>query len=296
MGCVMARTAKTGAKDGDDFNDKPPAQPALQPFLYASTWHVYPTSGPITYTTGTAPNKVSHQYWYPGDNDWTVSPNNIQEPDQSNNSVGPNLACPSLAILPETASKTAVAAVINKMVPVYRGGTIISLGLQAGWWTLSPNWQGLWGDPKLPLAYNTPYMRKVIVLMTDGNNEWYDFPDGVPGQTPAAAPPTGVPKWTADGDADFTAYGRLLTNTRTVSPANITTTLNTWMSQMCTTIKQNGIVIYTILFNNSNSATQTLFRNCASTPSDYFLSPTNADLQKAFNKIGQDLSTLRLSQ
>jgi Flp pilus assembly protein TadG len=291
MGCVMARTAKTGAKDGDDFNDKPPAQAALQPFLYASTYRVYPTAAGIKYGTG---NKLT--YWYPGDNDWTVSPNNIQEPDQSNNSVGPNLACPSLAILPETASKTAVSAVINKMVPVYRGGTIISLGLQAGWWTLSPNWQGLWGTPTLPLAYNTPYMRKVIVLMTDGNNEWYDFPDGVPGQTPPTAPPTGVPKWIADGDADFTAYGRLLTNTRTVSPANITTTLNTWMSQMCTTIKQNGIIIYTILFNNSNSATQTLFRNCASTPSDYFLSPTNADLQSAFNQIGQDLSTLRLSQ
>jgi Flp pilus assembly protein TadG len=127
MGCVMARTAKTGAKDGDDFNDKPPAQAALQPFLYASTYHVYPTAAGIKYGSG---NKLT--YWYPGDNDWTVSPNNIQEPDQSNNSVGPNLACPSLAILPETASKTAVAAVINKMLPVYRGGTIISLGLQAG--------------------------------------------------------------------------------------------------------------------------------------------------------------------
>jgi hypothetical protein len=105
-----------------------------------------------------------------------------------------------------------------------------------------------------------------------------------------------VTKWTADGDADFTAYGRLLTNTRSVSPANITTTLNTWMSQMCTTIKQNGIIIYTILFNNTNSATQTLFRNCASAPADFFLSPTNADLQNAFNQIGHDLSTLRLSQ
>ena len=83
MGCVMARTAKTGAKDGDDFNDKPPAQAALQPFLYASTYHVYPTAAGIKYGTG---NKLT--YWYPGDNDWTVSPNNIQEPDQSNNSVG----------------------------------------------------------------------------------------------------------------------------------------------------------------------------------------------------------------
>jgi Flp pilus assembly protein TadG len=214
MGCVMARTAATGAQDGDDFNDKTPAQASFKPFLWASTYHVYPTAAGIRYGTG---NKLT--YWYPGDNDWTVSPNNIQEPDQSNNSVGPNLGCPSLAILPETASKAAVTAVINQMVPVYRGGTIISLGLQSGWWTLSPNWRGLWGDPSMPLAYNTPYMKKVIVLMTDGNNEWYDWPDGVPGQRPPTAPPTGVPAWTADGDADFTAYGRLKTNTRGVASA-----------------------------------------------------------------------------
>jgi Flp pilus assembly protein TadG len=296
LGCVMARTTKTGASDGDDFNDKPPSQAAFTPFLYQSTYHAYPKSGPIVYYTGSGKNQQAHNYWYPGDNDWTVSPNNIQEPDQSNNSVGPNLDCPSLPILPETASKSAVAAVINKMVPVYRGGTFINLGLQAGWWTLSPNWQGLWGIPSMPLAYNTPYMRKVIVLMTDGNNQWYDWPDGVPGQVPPTAPPTGVPKWTADGDADFTAYGRLLTNTRAVSPANITTTLNTWMLQMCTTIKQNGIIIYTILFNNNDSATQALFRSCASSPSDYFLSPSDTALESAFTQIGQELSTLRLSE
>jgi hypothetical protein len=182
------------------------------------------------------------------------------------------------------------------MVPVYRGGTIISLGLQSGWWTLSPNWRGLWGDPNMPLAYNTPYMKKVIVLMTDGNKEWYDWPDGVPGQRPPTAPPSGVPAWTADGDADFTAYGRLKTNTRGVASGTITTTLNTWMSQMCTTIKQNGIIIYTILFNNNTAATQTLFRNCASSASNYFLSPTGTDLQNAFKQIGKELSTLRLSQ
>jgi Flp pilus assembly protein TadG len=305
MGCVMARTARTGAQDGDDFNDKPPSQAPFMPFLWASTYHVYPLTGPLTYTTGTLPNRTTHSYWYPGDNDWTASPNNTQEPDASNNSVGPNLGCPSLPILPETASKATVQGVINRMVPVYRGGTIIALGLQAGWWTLSPNWRGVWGDPALPLAYGTPYIKKAIVLMTDGNNEWYDWSCGVPGQTPPnsqgscpspTAPPTGVPAWTADGDADMTAYGRLRSNTRGVAAGNITTTLNTWMSQMCSTIKRNGIVIYTVLFNNSNTATQALFRDCASSPADYFLSPTPADLQTAFKQIGQDLSILRLSQ
>jgi Flp pilus assembly protein TadG len=299
MGCTMARTSQTGAQDGDDFNDTPPSSGHyFEPFLYASTYHMYPSTAGIQYTTGTGKNKQTHTYWYPGDNDWQASTwtKTGNEPDSSNNSVGPNLDCPSLAILPETASKAAVAAVLNQMAPVYRGGTFINLGLQAGWFTISPNWQGLWGSPTLPLAYNTPYMKKAIVLMTDGNNEWYDWPDGVPGQTPPTAPPAGVPAWAADGNADFTAYGRLLTNTRGVSATNITATLNSWMSQMCTTIKANGITIYTILFNNSNSATQTLFQNCASSPSDYFLSPTGADLQSAFRQIGSDLSTLRLSQ
>ena len=288
MGCVMARTARTGAHDGDDFNDKTPSQAPFTPFLYPSTFRAYK----VTYSG----NKT---YYYPGDNDWTASPNNIQEPDQSNNSVGPNLGCPSLAVLPETASKSAVLAVVNKMVPVYRGGTFINLGLQAGWWTLSPDWRGLWGDPRLPLDYQTPYMKKAIVLMTDGNNEWYDWADGVPGQRPPTAPPTGVPAWTADGDADFTGYGRLKSNTLglNATQAAMTTNMNTWMSQMCTAIKQKGIIIYTIVFNSSSTAaTKALFQGCASSPSNYFLSPTGADLQKAFRSIGSELSTLRIAQ
>ena len=313
LGCVMARTARTGAQNGDDFNDKNPSQAAFTPFLYPSTYDVYPTTAGIKYTTGTGVNKVTHTYWYPGDNDWDpatwTATNN--EPDAGNNSVGPNLACPSLPILPETASKTTVLATVNKMVPVYRGGTFINLGLQAGWWTLSPTWKGLWGLANMPLPYNTPYMKKAIVLMTDGSNEWYDWNCGVPGQTPPtdqgscpkptappspAAPP--VPAWTNDGDADFTGYGRLKSNTLglNVSQSTITTTLNTWMTQMCTTIKQNGVTIYTILFNNNTPATQTLFQNCASKPSDYFLSPTGTDLQNAFSQIGRDLSNLRIAQ
>ena len=93
--------------------------------------------------------------------------------------------------------------------------------------------------------------------------------------------------------------GRLKNNTRGVAHGIITTTLNTWMSTMCTTIKQNGIIIYTILFNNTEfAAPQTLFRNCASPDraTHYFNSPTGTDLQNAFKQIGQDLSTLRLSQ
>src|SRR4029077_10783249 len=120
---------------------------------------------------------VTQYVWCPGEKKGQPSPWRAagNEPDQSNAAVGPNLDCPSLPILPETASKSTVLTWLdrNHMIAIDRGGTFINLGLQAGWWTLSPNWQGLWGTPDLPLAYNTPYMRKGIGLMTGCHHGGY---------------------------------------------------------------------------------------------------------------------------
>ncbi len=307
MGCVMARTANTGATNGDDSNDTPPSDGHyFEPFLYPSTYHRYS----YTYSQ----NRQQYTYYYPGDNDWQPSTWTAtgNEPDRSNAAVGPNLDCPSLSILPETASKSTVLTWLdrNHMIAIDRGGTFINLGLQAGWWTLSPNWQGFWGTPDLPLAYNTPYMKKAIVLMTDGTNNWNDWNCGVPGQTPPTSgcpwstmPPNGVPRWTADGDTDFAAYGRLKSNIGNLPTTNPQATLDALTSSMCTTIKSHGIVIYTIRFDSSgqhptdpNDATTTMLKNCASSLSDYFYSPNAAQLQTAFTQIGQQLSSLRLSQ
>ena len=65
------------------------------------------------------------------------------------------------------------------MAPWHRGGTMANLGLVWGWRVLSPRWRGLWdGDlpDELPLAYAEQNMEKVVILLTDGNNEWYDYP------------------------------------------------------------------------------------------------------------------------
>ena len=274
-GCVMARY-----QTGDDFTDATPAAAPFTPFLYPSTLGHYSVNG--------TPIK--------GDNDW--SPTNITENSQTslpdNTAVGPNLGCSTLPILPLTASRTTVLASISQMVANFRGGTFINLGLQAGWWNLSPNWRGLWGNATLPLDYNTPYMKKVIVLMTDGNNQWFDWDGGAPGAGPSP--------WRDDGDTDFSAYGRLLSNTMGLannSKANATANINTRMSQMCTIIKQKGIIIYTILFNHDGSvtpATQTLFQNCASSPENYFLDVTAADLQASFSQVAGQLANLRVSK
>ena len=265
MGCVLARHA-----GGHDADDAPPSVAPFTPFFYASTLGKY--------------FNTQHQV-VAGDDDWSTT--NITEANQAtlldNTAVGPNLGCDATPVLPLTASRTTVLSVISSLVQTYRGGTFINLGLQAGWLSISPRWRGLWGSPTLPQDYNTSGMRKVIVLMTDGNNEWYSWPGGAPDNL---------------GDADVTSYGRLSTNVLGLTAANATTYLNNSMSTMCTAIKSNGITIYTILFNHSavDTGTISLFQNCASSPQDYFLAPTAQDLQNAFSTIGTELASLRLSQ
>lgn len=69
----------------------------------------------------------------------------------------------------------------------------------------------------------------------------------------------------------------------------------TMFSNICSDMKANGIVIYTITFQLSHSGTKTLFRGCASGTARYFDSPNSDELEHAFTVIANDLSTLRLS-
>ncbi len=201
--------------------------------------------------------------------------------DSQNNGYGPNLGC-ATPITPLVASKATVLSAISVMQPWHRGGTFSHEALAWGWRTLSPRWQGLWGGATpayLPMAYQSANMDKVIVLLTDGVNEMYDNPPDGP------------------QSSDYTSYGRLGEGRiGTTSRSQATTTINSRMSAMCTTIKNNYIKIYTIVFQENDAATQTLFRNCATDPNHYFNSPDAASLSQAFQTIGQQLSNLRLQE
>ena len=135
--------------------------------------------------------------------------------------------------------------------------------------------------------------------MTDGNNEWYDWADGVPGQRPPTAPPTGVPAWTADGDADFTGYGRLKSNTLGLNATQsaMTTNMNTWMSQMCTGDKAEGHYhLHHRVQQFEHSGNQGAAPELRVLAWQLFPGPTGADLQKVFRSIGSELSTLQIAQ
>lgn len=333
-GCIEARFTDRSAEE----YEAPPGPTGLRPFFYPSTLRFAAIPANVNDHVNALMRRDAQNRLWPGDNDWipamaviggTNSPFAITEQWRSwrqNNSAGPNVGCPEDEVLPLTADRDVVLQHVSRLRSTNRGGTMANVGLQVGWWTLSPLWRDVWNlgppppgqDTPLPLNYGTLFMRKVVVLMTDGVNEWYDFPGGWPGSCSAGAntarrtlpwlATTNVPVLQVqacpsnpaapnDNDADYTGYGRLRDGRLgTTLPGQATTTLNTRMLELCTALKDAGITIYTVTFNLTNTNTQNIFRQCASNPDYYFNSPTQADLRAAFQTIGSQLANLRLTQ
>jgi Flp pilus assembly protein TadG len=215
------------------------------------------------------------------DNNWNTA---INDNYTASNAArkGPNLGC-GTPITPLTKSRATIETGIAAMRPWRRGGTTGPLGLAWGWRTISPAWRGLWGDPDLPLDYGTDYIDKVVVMLTDGNNTFYNLPDGEGGD-----PST---------PSDSTAYGRL--NAPAPEGLNVTTVsagetkLNARMTEACTAMKAKKIKIYTIIFGSAPSATtRALYESCATSEAMYYYAPTPADLAPAFRAIGGQLANL----
>lgn len=209
-------------------------------------------------------------YYWPDDsnNDW-------RRDDGSYRSItstrGPNKYC-SQRVTPMTTSKTTIRAGIDAMTT--NGNTHVNLGAVWGWRMLSPRWRGLWGGEmdthSLPLDYNTPRMNKAVIIMTDGDNTM--------------------------SNSSHTAYwylrdGKLGTTTQSTAEARLDSRLST----VCTSMKNNNILVYTIGFGNPGTTISNLLRNCATQTDWYFDSPTSTELNQAFRAIGDSLSNLRVS-
>lgn len=247
-GCVMGRS---GGADLDD------TLPASRPFT---------------------------SFFWPSDVD-NIWPAIDERNEAQNNGTGPNLGC-GPAITPLTSDRTVISAAIDAMQPWHRGGTLGNLGLAWGWRTISPQWRGLWGDGELatlPTDYHDPLIDKVVVMMTDGENQFYDWPDHQPNN---GVGPSG---------SDKTAYGRLYDFMPGASKSQARAEVDRRFATTCQKMKDLGVELFTITFGSSpDTATQQLYRNCATDAAHYFHSPTNEMLAAAFRSIGQQLSSLRL--
>jgi hypothetical protein len=246
-GCVMARA--TPADESDE-------SPALRPFE-SFLW----------------PPSIDN-VWDPADAD------SIDEANDSQNAgTGPNLGC-GPAITSLTNVRQTLLDAIDEMLPWHRGGTTSNLGMVWGWRTLSPAWRGVWGGSTpadMPFPYDEPLMDKAVILLTDGENQFYDWPGDPNGSN-------GGPR-----GSDMTAYGREDDFYAAFGGGN----LDERLKRMCATMRDEGVAIYTITFQTSSNIKK-IYEDCAGEPANFFDAPSAADLQAAFEEIGQRLSNVRL--
>ncbi len=272
MGCLEARA------DGEDLTDTPPDEAPFEPFYWEDTDPFWLEEWRYSYWSG--------NYWWEGwideDNNWidddsgTIS---IYEANDRTNALGPNRGC-GPQITPLVAEKTTIKDAIDEMEPWSFGGTAANHGLVWGWRVLSPRWQGMWnGSPAgLPKPHNEPFMDKVIVMLTDGVNEFIEN------------------DYEQIGYSDYTAFGRLA-DLGYDDASDGRDDMDDRFDTICANIKADDIIIYTITFGTTpDTDTQNAYSACATNPSFYFHAPDASSLDEAFDTIGRQLSNLRLSK
>lgn len=157
-----------------------------------------------------------------------------------------------------------------------QGNTLVNQGLVWGWRMISPRWKGFWGGAMnsndLPLEYNTKNMVKAVVLLTDGQN--------------------------TQDNSSHSAYWFLKDNKLgTTYESAAIAELDNRTKSICAAMKSRGVYIYSIaLGTDLPSSSLQLLKDCASSSSFYFYSPSTSELQKVFSAIGDSLSNLRVSK
>ncbi|GJD37546.1 hypothetical protein QO012_004577 [Methylobacterium aerolatum] len=207
---------------------------------------------------------------------------------------GPNFGCTTRPLQRLTNDKAALKALINAMAP--SGSTNIHEGFMWGWRTLSPT--SVFADGS---AYSSSSnsssaqtINKIIILMTDGTNSWATNPYSPNGSMYFAA---GYFK----NANDTTASGRMPTGNQNVyDSTSARNALDALTAEACKNAKNANISIYTIGFSVPSdpidSAGQTLLRNCASTPAQFYIANNSDDLIKSFQQIQASIGVLRLTQ
>ncbi len=202
--------------------------------------------------------------------------------DSGTSSRGPNRDCPA-PILALTDERENVEDHVEELFP--GGNTNIAAGAMWGWRVLSsapPFTEGV--------SENDLTWQKAVVIMTDGENvasgastHWESAPTywgySIEGRMGA-----GVNR-PARGGSSFQS-------------ARMAHHIDEKLLRVCERMKNEGILVYSIIFNLNNSSVETMMKACATSPSApyFFNAPSGAELETAFGAIAADLVRLHVSR
>jgi Flp pilus assembly protein TadG len=196
---------------------------------------------------------------------------------------GPNGMCLSQPLLRMTSAQATLTQKVNGLSA--NGDTNLHEGFMWGWRSISPNTP--FSDGKAYDTSSNAANQKVIVLMTDGYNNW------------SAAPNT----W---GGSIYEAPGYFTLANGRMPPGNQNITslqqsraaLDELTLEACTHAKAKGIIIYTVGFSISSDPIdqqgQNLLKSCATDDAHAFIANDANSLSNAFNQIGIGMGKLRI--
>lgn len=188
-------------------------------------------------------------------------------------SGGGNLACSTdNPITPLTANSGTLTTDINDLTT--GGSTAGHIGLAWGYYALSPTFSPLWPDSSQhPGSIGAQDLVKALILMTDG-----EFNTGYCDGVISADSGYGGNSDHIDCNAD---------NGGPYAQA----------TQLCNSIKADGIILYTVGFEMTAGSTGANFlQGCATAPENYYLASNGSELTAAFNSIAKSISLLRLAK
>lgn len=186
---------------------------------------------------------------------------------------GPNSGCElgplqRLTHDPETAKDA-----IDEMVAI--GNTDIPIGATWGWNVLSH--EGPFGDGVAP---DDPDWTKIMVLMTDGNNE------AAVGNSENYSYYSGV---------GYVWQERMGVPANNRRKSDRTTARDARLDDICDAMKAEGIVIYTIRVEVRDGSSDVL-EDCASSDDKFYEVDNIAELNATFDDIGNSIQKLRLAR
>lgn len=191
-------------------------------------------------------------------------------------SRGPNRRCPA-EILPLTNVRATVETHVN--------------GLSAGGYTNSAH-GAIWGWRILsagapfteaigPADSDFNDWQKAVVIMTDGNNT--------------------IENQNTHWDSGFGTNGYAIESrmgANMTSRTNMRNEIDNKLLRVCHRMKEEGYLVYTIMFGLESTSTETVFKACATEPNaPYFYdAATGTQLNEAFGDIAADLVDLHISR
>lgn len=171
--------------------------------------------------------------------------------------------CPSAPLMPLTADANALKARIDSFNA--DGFTAGQVGIQWGWYLLSPKWSGVLSASAQPHPYGDKKYAKYAILMTDGEFN------------------------TAHADVP---YGQEVRN-QAFKARN-------YAEKLCTEMKKAGVEIFTVGFKLDQSSAKAVMSNCASPDTGgvkhYYLASTGQELISTFKAIAGNIERLALTK